>query len=232
MRMPVDATTTSHPAALTRSERLARLRRSRLYICTDSRSQSADLAQFAESALSGGVDLVQLRDKGLEARAEIEALLEVRRATRRHGALLSVNDRADVAVLVGADVFHVGQGDLTTDQARRIVGTEMLVGRSTHSESQVLQAISDPGVDYFCVGPVWETPTKPGRAAVGVELVRFAAQHATKPWFAIGGLDRPDRVGEAVAAGATRIVVVRAVRRAPAQSARALLALLPAVTAC
>jgi thiamine-phosphate pyrophosphorylase len=225
--MPAHTPVTSHPAASTRAQRLERLDRSRLYVCTDSRPDSGDLVEFARDAIDGGVDLLQVRDKELEARGEIEALLEVRDVVRSRGALLAVNDRADVAALVDADVLHVGQGDLTTAQARRIVGDGMLIGRSTHSEHQLLEADSDPGLDYFCVGPVSETPTKPGRSAVGLELVRFAAQHASKPWFAIGGIDSHDRVRAVVTAGATRIVVVRAVRSRPRESAAGLVSLLP-----
>lgn len=226
--MPTDAPATSHPTALTRAARMAQLDRSRLYVCTGSRSDTGDLAEFAESALAGGVDLIQVRDKELEARAEIDALLQVRPIVRRHDALLAVNDRADVAVLVGADVLHVGQGDLSTEQARAIVGNDMLLGRSTHSKDQVQQAISDPGLDYFCVGPVWETPTKPGRAAVGLELVRYAAEWANKPWFAIGGIDREERLRAVVQTGATRVVVVRAIQQQPRERAAALRAQLPA----
>lgn len=220
--MPTDTPPSSHAAAHIRVARRERLARSHLYVCTDARGESDDLVDFAQQLLAGGVDLLQVRDKGLEARAEIDALLQVQHETTAHGALLAVNDRADVAALVGADVLHVGQGDLSSGQARRIVGEDMLIGRSTHSESQLVEADSDPDIDYFCVGPVWETPTKPGRAAVGVELIRFAAEHATKPWFAIGGIDRHDRVRDVAAAGATRIVVVRAVRDAPRESAAAL----------
>lgn len=209
----------SHTVATTRLARRERLDHSHLYVCTDARGESGDLDGFAGQLLDGGVDLLQVRDKELEARAEIAALQRVQRQTRAHGALLAVNDRADVAALVGADVLHVGQGDLSTEQARRVVGDEMLIGRSTHSEAQLLEANSDPDIDYFCVGPVWETPTKPGRSAVGLELLGVAAEHATKPWFAIGGIDRPERVRDVVAAGATRIVVVRAVRDSPRDSA-------------
>ncbi|WP_446665498.1 thiamine phosphate synthase [Flexivirga sp. B27] len=229
--MPADVADSSHrvspPVTSTRTERLERLSRARLYVCTDARPPAGDLAQFSRELLAGGVDALQVRDKQLESRAEIEALSRVQEETRRAGALLAVNDRADVAALVDADILHVGQGDLTTGQARRIVGQETLIGRSTHSKDQLLEADSDAGIDYFCVGPVWETPTKPGRAAVGLELIRFAAQHATKPWFAIGGIDREDRLREVVSAGATRIVVVRAVRETPRESAAALRALLP-----
>jgi len=209
-----------------RASRLRRLEAARVYACSDARAGRGDLAVFAAAAFSGGVDIVQVRDKGLEARAEIEALRAVAgsaaRAATEGGAepgLVAANDRADVAVLAGADVFHVGQGDLTTGQARAIVGPDVLVGRSTHSEEQIREANDDPGLDYFCVGPVWETPTKPGREAVGLDLVRWAASVARKPWFAIGGIDTPERAAAAARAGAERIVAVRALAEDPAAGA-------------
>lgn len=200
-----------------------RLGEARLYLCTDSRARQGDLAEFLEAALRGGVDIVQLREKGLEAAAEL-ALLEVfADAARRHGALWAVNDRADVALTAGADVLHLGQDDLPVPAARRIVGGAPLVGRSTHDRAQVDAAEVEPDVDYFCVGPTWPTPTKPGRPAPGLDLTRHAAATATRPWFAIGGIDA-GRLDEVLAAGARRIVVVRAVTDAddPEAAARSL----------
>jgi thiamine-phosphate pyrophosphorylase len=201
---------------------LARLTNSRLYLCTDARRDTGDLAEFADAALSGGVDIIQLRDKGsageqklgpLEARDELAALEVLADAARRHGALLAVNDRADIARAAAADVLHLGQDDLPLDVARDIVGPETLIGRSTHDAGQVAAAVAE-AVDYFCVGPCWPTPTKPGRAAPGLPLVRSAAELAgDKPWFAIGGIDAA-RLPEVVAAGARRIVVVRAITAA------------------
>jgi thiamine-phosphate pyrophosphorylase len=205
-----------------------RLADSRLYLCTDARSDTGDLAEFADAALAGGVDLVQLRDKRdgapLEARQEIAALEVLAEACERHGALLSVNDRADVALAVGADVLHLGQDDLPVEVARRVVGDEVVIGRSTHDGEQVRAAARQDGVDYFCVGPCWPTPTKPGRHAPGLPLVREAAGLGTeRPWFAIGGIDA-DRLGEVLDAGAERIVVVRAITGAedPRAAAEAL----------
>jgi thiamine-phosphate pyrophosphorylase len=129
-----------------------------------------------------------------------------------------VNDRPDIAVLAGADGVHVGQDDLAPGEVRRIVGPELLIGRSTHAPAEIETAAE---VDYIAVGPVHATPTKPGRPATGVELVRYAAAWAPVPWFAIGGLDRAT-VPAAVAAGATRIVVVRAITEAPDPRAAAL----------
>ena len=204
-------------------DRRARLADARLYLCTDARRRQGDLAEFLDAALRGGVDIVQLREKGLEAREEL-ALLEVfADAAKRHGALWSVNDRADVALASGADVLHLGQDDLPVPQARRILGGDPLVGRSTHDRSQVDAADAEPDVDYFCVGPTWPTPTKPGRPAPGLDLTRYAAATATRPWFAIGGIDA-DRLDEVLAAGATRVVVVRAITGAddPEAAARSL----------
>ncbi|RBP66223.1 thiamine-phosphate pyrophosphorylase [Brevibacterium sanguinis] len=207
-----------------RAERLAQLAAARLYVCTDARREQGDLAEFLDAAYSGGVDIIQLRDKGLEARAEIEALEILSETAHRHGKLFSVNDRADVALLVGADVFHVGQGDLTSAQARAVLGPDVILGRSTHSVEQARAAEADPEIDYWCAGPVWETPTKPGRPAIGLDPLREMAGTAVKPWFAIGGIDAGSRLAEVVRAGASRAVVVRAVTEAddPAAAAAAL----------
>lgn len=198
----------------------ARLDQARLYLCTDARADRGDLAEFADAALSGGVDIIQLRDKNthgtpLEARHELDALEVLAEACIRHDALLAVNDRADIALAVDADVLHLGQDDLPVEIARRIVGDQVVVGRSTHDMVQADSAATEPGVDYFCTGPVWETPTKPGREAAGLELVRHAAEHRGhgRPWFAIGGIGH-DNLDEAVAAGARRVVVVRAITEA------------------
>ncbi|ORV09288.1 thiamine phosphate synthase [Mycobacterium celatum] len=203
-------------------EPAARLETARLYLCTDARRERGDLAEFAEAALAGGVDIIQLRDKGsagesrfgpLEARDELAALEVLADAARRHGALVAVNDRADIARAAGADVLHLGQNDLPLPVARAIVAPETLIGRSTHDVDQITGALAED-VDYFCVGPCWPTPTKPGRPAPGLPLVRAAAAMATdKPWFAIGGIDA-DRLPEVIQAGARRVVVVRAITAA------------------
>ena len=187
-----------------------RLSDARLYLCTPDRP---DLAEFLEEVLVGGVDAVQLREKGIEARRELELLEIVRTVAERHGALWSVNDRADVAQASGADILHLGQDDLPVPHARRLLGDDVLVGRSTHDRAQVEAADVEPGVDYFCVGPTWPTPTKPGRPAPGLDLTRHAARTATRPWFAIGGIDL-DNLEQVLTAGATRVVVVRALTEA------------------
>jgi thiamine-phosphate pyrophosphorylase len=201
----------------------ARLASARLYLCTPDRP---DLADFLDEVLAGGVDVVQLREKGIEAKRELELLEVVREAAERHGALWSVNDRADVAHASGADVLHLGQDDLPVPAARALLGPDVLIGRSTHDAQQVEAAAVEPGVDYFCVGPTWPTPTKPGRPAPGLDLTRHAASLGTdRPWFAIGGIDL-DNLDRVLEAGATRVVVVRALTeaadpRAAAQALRA-----------
>lgn len=196
------------------SERRQRLADSRLYLCTDSRAERGDLAEFADAALAGGVDIIQLREKGMEAADELAALAVLAAACSRHGALLAANDRADVALAAGADVLHLGQDDLPVEVARRIVGPDVLIGRSTHSTEQADAAAVEPGIDYFCTGPCWPTPTKPGRQAPGLDLVRHTALAIPgRPWFAIGGID-DERLPEVRAAGATRAVVVRAITEA------------------
>jgi thiamine-phosphate pyrophosphorylase len=200
----------------------ARLASARLYLCTDARERQGDLAAFLDVVLAAGVDIVQLRQKGLEAAEELRLLEVFRAACDAHGALLAVNDRADIAFAAGADVLHVGQGDLAPAVARHIVGPEPLIGLSTHSESEAAEAASDQIIDYFCAGPVWPTPTKPGRPAPGLGLVSYAAGlAATKPWFAIGGID-DGNLGDVVEAGARRIVVVRALTGAADPGAVAL----------
>ncbi|MBL1072842.1 thiamine phosphate synthase [Nocardia sp. 2] len=210
-----------------------RLATARLYLCTDARREKGDLAAFAEAALAGGVDIIQLRDKGsagekefgpLEPKAELGALAELKAAARRHGALVAVNDRADIALAAGADVLHLGQNDLPPWYARRILGPDVVIGRSTHNRAQAGLAAIDEHIDYFCTGPIWATPTKPGRQAAGLDLVRSTADaHTKRPWFAIGGID-DERLPEVLSAGATRVVVVRAITAAndPEAAARAL----------
>jgi thiamine-phosphate pyrophosphorylase len=207
-----------------------RLADARLYLCTDARAQRGDLAEFADAVLGGGVDVIQLRQKGIEAREELAALAVLADACRRHGALLAVNDRADVAHAAGADVLHLGQGDLPVPAARALLGERVLIGRSCHAEAEAAAAAAERGVDYFCTGPVWPTPTKPGRPAPGLDLVRYAAGlGAERPWFAIGGIDAAN-LPEVLAAGATRVVVVRALTESPdpASAAAALSAALRA----
>jgi thiamine-phosphate pyrophosphorylase len=198
----------------TRRERLAA---ARLYLCTPIRP---DLAALAEAVLAAGVDVIQLRDKQAEAGPLLAAAALLRRAADRHGALLAVNDRADVALAAGADVLHLGQDDLPMAWARRVLGDGVVLGRSTHDLGQARAAVAE-GWDYLAVGPVWPTATKPGRPAVGTGLLAaVAALDPPVPWFAIGGIDRGN-LAEVTAAGASRVVVVRAVAHAPDPAAAA-----------
>jgi thiamine-phosphate pyrophosphorylase len=216
------------------AELAERLASARLYLCTDGRRRSGDLAPFLDAVLAAGVDIVQLREKGLEAREEL-ALLEVfADACRRHGRLLAVNDRADVALAAGADILHLGQDDLPVAVARQILGPGPAIGRSSHSPAQADAAAGEPGIDYFCAGPVWATPTKPGRPGTGLPLIsHVAASRPARPWFAIGGITAGN-LDDVLAAGATRIVVVRAITGAddPAAATAALKSRLVAPVNC
>jgi thiamine-phosphate pyrophosphorylase len=207
-------------------EARARLAAARVYLVTDGRGGGEALRAFLEQVLAAGVDVVQLREKELEARPILERAELVREATLRHGVPFIVNDRADLAVAADADGVHLGQDDLPPEAARRLLGRNPIIGRSTHDPDQLRRAMREP-VDYAAVGPVFETPTKPGRPAVGLGLVRLAAAEATKPWFAIGGID-PTTVRAVRDAGARRVVVVRAITEAadPAAAVRALRAAL------
>jgi len=205
----------------------------RLYLCTDARRDRGDFAEFVDAAFAGGVDIIQLRDKTIEAAEELDLLAVLKETAVRHGRLWAVNDRADIAVLSGAPVFHIGQKDLPLAAARTLVNGNAAIGLSSHSPDQVdaaLAAAAGPShLDYFCVGPVWATPTKPGRTAVGLDLVKYAASASAEasnpvPWFAIGGVDHAN-VHQVAEAGARRIVVVRAITEAadPAAAAASLL---------
>ncbi|OHV36099.1 MULTISPECIES: thiamine phosphate synthase [Pseudofrankia] len=221
-------------ASAARAARLARLADARLYLCTP---RQPDFDAFLDGVLAPpatgtgfdgvaapGVDLIQLREKGLEWREEAAALERMLAAGRRHGALVSGNDRADLASVLGVDILHVGQDDIPPAVARRLLGPGVILGLSTHDERQLEAALADPDVDYFCVGPVWPTPTKEGRPGVGPRLLAAAVAAAppftpgSKPWFAIGGIDE-ERLDTVLATGARRAVVVRAITGAPDPSA-------------
>jgi thiamine-phosphate pyrophosphorylase len=209
-------------------DRRERLFRARLYVVTDARRSRDDLEQFLRAILSAGVDIIQLREKDAEAGDLLRWGETFKALAARHGALFVLNDRPDVAAIIEADGVHVGQNDLPVQGSRRFVGREALIGLSTHDPEQLETASAD--ADYVCVGPVYETPTKEGRAATGLEYVRFAAQHEARPWFAIGGISQ-DTLPDVLEAGATRIVVVRAVTEAddPADAVRRLLKGLPEI---
>jgi thiamine-phosphate pyrophosphorylase len=187
-----------------------RLEAARLYLVCGARPGGRAAEDVVAAALAGGVDMVQLRDKDADDDAVLRAAEPLARRCGQAGALFVVNDRPDLAVAAGADGVHLGQDDMPVAQARAVVGPGRLIGRSTHSRAQVDAA---EGVDYIAVGPIHATPTKPGRPAVGLDPVRHAAAHAPVPFFAIGGLGAGN-VGEAIGAGARRIVVVRAIAEA------------------
>jgi thiamine-phosphate pyrophosphorylase len=205
-------------------ERHERLSAARLYVVTGAREETGDLREFLEAILSAGVDIVQLREKHAEAGELIRWGKDFREATDRHDALFIVNDHPGVALAVEADGVHVGQNDLPPAIARRVVGNGGIVGLSTHTRGQWDEASGD--ADYLCAGPVWETPTKPGRLATGLDLIQYAAKSGEeRPWFAIGGINA-ETLPEVVEAGARRIVIVRAVTEAvdPTESVQRLLA--------
>jgi len=191
--------------------RRERLRTARLYFVCDARP-NGDLEALLRAALTGGADIVQLREKEL-GRAEIErAAGTFRRVADTFSALFILNDDPELAHSCRADGVHVGQDDASAEQARGLLGPKAIIGLSTHSKEQIA-ASADRPVDYISVGPIWETPTKEGRRAVGLELIAHAAEHAPHPFFAIGGID-PSNAEQVVAAGAERLCAVRAIRDA------------------
>ena len=183
-----------------------RLRRARLYLVVEAAAE-----HVLGPALRGGVDMVQLRDKEAGDEAILRASARFRALCDEHGALFWLNDRPDLARETRADGIHLGQDDMPVAAAREQLGPDVLIGLSTHSPEQFDAALGSDA-DQLSVGPVWETPTKAGRPAAGLDYVRYAAAHGgDTPWFAIGGIDAGN-VGEVTAAGARRIVVVRAIR--------------------
>jgi thiamine-phosphate pyrophosphorylase len=218
------------PIADLGAERRARLTAARLYlVCgAEASPEGLELPDLIRGAVSGGVDVVQLRDKHLPDDELVAVANAARALCERLGALLIVNDRPLVAREAGADGVHVGQDDMAVAEVRELVGPDMLIGLSTHAPEEIDAADAagpggEPAVDYIGVGPVHATPTKPGRPAVGLELVRYAAAHARVPFFAIGGLNAGN-VREAIAAGASRVCVLRAIADAedPERAAREL----------
>ena len=205
--------------------RRARLDAARLYLVCDSAPGGRELAAVLEPAIAGGVEVVQLRDKHLPDDELTAAAAAAAALCRASGALLIVNDRPLVALESGADGVHVGQDDMPVADVRALVGPDLLIGLSTHAPGEIDAAApcAPATPDYIGVGPVHETPTKPGRPAVGLELVRYAAAHAAVPFFAIGGIDA-DNVSEVIAAGARAVCVLRAITQAesPEHVARAL----------
>jgi thiamine-phosphate pyrophosphorylase len=198
---------TPHAAGPLRRERL---RTARLYFVCDARPHGEDPEPLVRAALSGGADIVQLREKELDRRAIEVAAATFRRLCDTYSALFIVNDDPSLAVSTRADGVHLGQDDMPVAEARELLGADRLIGLSAHSREQIDSAA---GADYISVGPIWETPTKEGRPAVGLELISYAARSAPLPFYAIGGIDLSN-AAEVVAAGAQRLCVVRAIRDA------------------
>ncbi len=197
----------------------ARLRLARVYLCTDAREKQGDLEEFLSAAFAGGVDIVQIRQKGMAPEAELEALEIARQAAAPYQGIVCVNDSAELAGRFHSDMLHLGQTDGPSAPARRHLHKWAILGRSTHAPAQTDAAIKDPDVDYFCAGPVYATSTKPDYEPVGLDLVRYAAKVApvgridAKPWFDIGGISA-DNLDDVIGAGARRVCVVRAITEA------------------
>jgi|SRR5947209_2666813 len=176
-----------------------------LYLCTPDRP---DLEQFVDACIAGGVDVVQLREKGLEARALLARARLVRRVCQHHGVPFILNDRPDLALEAEADGVHVGQDDAPPSLVRRILGPDAIVGLSTHAPNELDDALEEPLVDYLSAGPVTQTPTKPGRPGTGLRYLTYVVERAKTPWFVTGGVT-PESLPLMAAAGARRFVVVR-----------------------
>jgi thiamine-phosphate pyrophosphorylase len=194
-----------------------RLRQAQTYLVT---SPQENLIDTVEAALKGGITLVQYRDKHTEDDVRFQRAQQLRELCHRYQALFLVNDRVDLALAVGADGIHLGQTDLPIAVARRLLGPQAIIGRSTTNPEEMSRALSE-GADYIGVGPVYSTPTKPGKTAAGLDYVRYAAAHAPVPWFAIGGIDA-NNLREVLQAGARRVAIVRAIMEAenPTQAAQ------------
>jgi thiamine-phosphate pyrophosphorylase len=202
--------------------RRERLRTARLYFVCEALPQGKNPEALLQAALGGGVDIVQLREKELDREQIERSAWTYRRLCDTYSALFVVNDDPYLAQVCNADGVHLGQGDMSAQEAREILGPEAIIGLSTHSEGQLAAAAGAP-VDYVSVGPIWETPTKEGRPGVGLGLIDHAASEAPHPFFAIGGIDLSN-VDQVVAAGTRRLGVVRAIRDAadPANAAAGL----------
>lgn len=194
---------------LTTQQRQQRLEQAKLYLVT---SPTENLFATVEAALQGGLTLVQYRDKTADDDVRLSNAQTLCQLCHRYNALFIVNDRVDLAIAVDADGVHLGQQDLPIALARQLLGSQRLIGRSTHCPDDLHRAIQD-GADYIGVGPVYETPTKAGRPAAGFDYVRYAAAHATLPWFAIGGIDTSN-LPEVLAANVDRVAIVRTIMHA------------------
>ena len=201
------------------SEQSPSLDQARIYLCVPA---MPDIEHFLESAIRGGVDAVQLREKHLEARGTLGYARKALRVCRAMGIPFIVNDRPDLALEVEADGVHVGQDDAPPSLARKILGSLAVVGRSTHAKAELDSSITEP-VDYVSAGPVVSTPTKPGREGTGMEYVKYAVTNSPKPVFVTGGVT-PETVPQLAAVGVTHYVVVRYLTESndPYRAARAL----------
>ncbi len=186
--------------------RIHQLQRALTYLVTSPRD---NLLQVVEAALQGGLALVQYRDKHTDDCIRIQLAQELKDLCHRYGALFLVNDRVDLALAVDADGVHLGQTDLPIDVARQLLGQDRIIGRSTTNPDEMQRAIAE-GADYIGVGPVYSTPTKPDKAPAGLDYVRYASDHSTVPWYAIGGINSENLI-EVLQAGAERVAVVRAI---------------------
>ena len=197
----------------------ARLRLARLYLCTDAREKQGDLESFLHAAFAGGVDIVQIRQKGMKPEAELAALEIARQAAGPYQGIVCVNDSAELAGRFQADMLHLGQADGSAARARKYLHRWALIGRSTHAPRQTDKAIKDRNVDYFCVGPVYATSTKPDYEPVGLDLVRYAARKAPSRTDQVEAVvrhrrDLVDNIDDVIEAGARRVCVVRAITQA------------------
>jgi thiamine-phosphate pyrophosphorylase len=198
------------PVASMNDFRQQQLLKAQIYLVT---SPCENLLSVVEAALKGGVDIVQYRDKLSDDALRLPRAQALKALAHQYGALFLINDRVDLALAVDADGVHLGQQDLPIQVARDLLGPDRIIGRSTTNPEEMAKALAE-GADYIGVGPVFATPTKPGKAAAGFEYVGYAVGHANVPWFAIGGIDL-ENVPSVIAAGATRLAIVRAIMDAP-----------------
>ncbi|MEA5618966.1 thiamine phosphate synthase [Cronbergia sp. UHCC 0137] len=183
--------------------------RSHLYFVT---APAENLFQVVEASLKGGLTLLQYREKTADDLIRLEQARKLRQLCHDYGALFIINDRIDLALAVDADGVHLGQKDMPISAARELLGTKRLIGRSTTNPEEMQGAIAE-GADYIGVGPVYETPTKAGKSATGLEYVSYAAKNCSIPWFAIGGID-PSNINDVMDGGARRVAIVRSLMQA------------------
>jgi thiamine-phosphate pyrophosphorylase len=194
---------------LLRQTQLHQLKNTPLYLVT---SPAMDLEKIVESALQGGLQLVQYRDKDTHDGLRWQRAQQLQQLCQRYGALFLINDRVDLALAVNADGVHLGQQDMPIAVARQLLGPQKIIGRSTTNPAEMQRAIAE-GADYIGVGPVYATPTKAGKLPAGLEYVQYAATHATVPWFAIGGID-PTNLVDVIQAGGRQVAIVRTIMQA------------------